>query len=212
MNADGIIANAGTPSVNDTMNEGRGSTVESLNGLRAVVDTIARGDSWTYTVFLVDEAVIVSISFSDPDDIALAHQIIDTIGAAPSGMVGSTSTVGADPAEAGSRPSPDEFDATRARPDAIDFCAAIDEFRHSGLVDADTGSVDANALPYFDRMLAAAPQDLAEAPATIRAWLTEGAPQPAPSSVEKAMQQATQEWLNACEGGATVVTSAPQPR
>ncbi len=87
------------------------------------------------------------------------------------------------------------------KPGPAGWCDAIEAFRSSGSVDASTGMIRVDALPYLRTMLAESPPELAPPIQTLITWLEEGAPTPVPAEVGAAELTTTQDWASRCPTG-----------
>jgi hypothetical protein len=74
---DSILAAVGNPQA------GAQVTLENLNGLRAVLDYREDDTGYSFNYFVVDEDVLITLTFGDAADTDLAGDIIATIGPAP---------------------------------------------------------------------------------------------------------------------------------
>jgi len=206
--ADSEIELSEMPNVASTDPPSQRARLQMLNGVRAIFRPPSSNfcdDCIGHTeVKLLDENVLIDLTFADPADADLAHQIIETIGAAPNSTQPTKPPIVEEPTSVPTtEPAviPDDIQPKQqANPDAAEFCAAVEVFRQAGLTDPDTGLVKPEALPYFERMVATAPDDLRPAVETIRSWLAQGAPTPKPSEVGDAEMQTTLDWMNNCQG------------
>lgn len=156
-------------------------TETTINGLRARVrepeGVEHRPDR--YSVALLDEDVLLEISFLAVADRTVAAEIVDTIGPAPAPA----------PIPAGPPPVP-----ATPRPAPSEYCTATQVFRLSGMIEP-SGAIIPDALPYFRWILDAAPAEIRPAVETMVAWLEQGAAPPAPPDVAL---QLTQDWTRRC--------------
>jgi hypothetical protein len=164
-----------------------GATPKQLNGLRALVREPGpiTGGSGMYTVALPDEQVIIGIWFFADADLPIVRQIGETVGPAPFSAPIPTVPF-REPTPATAKPGPSEF------------CAAVEDFRSAGLVDAATGAIKVEALPYMERIRAAAPAEIQGPVEVIIRWLQLGAPLPKPAELIEAESQSTQDWVRRC--------------
>ena len=81
------------------------------------------------------------------------------------------------------------------------WCDAVEALRSSGTIDASTGAIRTDALPYLRAVLSASPEELAPPIQTVITWLEEGAPTPVPAEVSAAENTTTQDWATRCPAG-----------
>jgi len=87
------------------------------------------------------------------------------------------------------------------KPGPASWCDAVEALRSSGTIDAGTGAVRVDALPYLRAMLAEAPAEVAPPIQTLITWLEQGAPTPVPAEVSAAENTSTQDWVSRCPAG-----------
>lgn len=155
-----------------------------VNGLQALTRQPDAVDNRPnrYSVVLPDQQVLMEIEFLSLRDAALADKIVGTIGAA------------AVPTPIPTFP----FVEPVGKAGPPEFCAAVEEFRLSGLTDATTGTISPEALTYFELIRDTAPAEIRLPVETLVAWLQQGGPQPMPAEVGQAALQSTQDWAGRC--------------
>jgi len=94
--------------------------------------------------------------------------------------------------------------------DQDEFCAAVEAFRDSGLTNS-SGAVSADALPYFDRILASAPADQRPSVEIVRAWIEQGSPMPMAAEVAEAQLLSTSDWMTRCASRSVAGSEATPP-
>jgi hypothetical protein len=201
--------------VADTDPPGDRATLQSLNGLRAVVrapETVCDDCAFSYEVELLDEDVLINLSFTDPSDRLTALALIDTVGAAPGSTEPTTpvpppttTTVPTtDPLPAvppsEPQPDPDQPQGSTTGGDLNAFCAAVEDYRQQQGLNDPEGYPSPAALPAIRRILDAAPTAFRPPLETMVSWLEDGAPAPRPAAVTQSALQTTQDWAGSCSG------------
>jgi hypothetical protein len=87
------------------------------------------------------------------------------------------------------------------KPGPASWCDAVEAFRSSGTIDASTGAIRTDALPYLRAVLSESPAEVAPPIQTVITWLEEGAPTPVPAEVSAAENTTTQDWATRCPAG-----------
>lgn len=166
-----------------------GSVERTVNGLRIEVSSTTGGTGahlGSIGILVPSFDVLINLdNFASTEQLALADEIVETIGAAPEPQP--------------YRPPPKEATATPAPPSP--YCQAIEAYR-SSVAGAEGTRPNTGDLERFERILTVAPPEVEPAIRAMTEWLRAGAPEPAPNQaeVDAAGVAATQHWAKNCQG------------